>query len=219
MLSEEVSQVLKDRRESLRIKNRGRRATTSWIEQGSSDKASKGEEDIQEKQNLNLVDHLQSMLASDHLKEILKDPNGVKYFRAFLQKELSEESLDFYEDVNKYSQIKDESALHAKAKEIWKTYIADSAEKEINIPAPYKKKIKNDIETEAITPDLFRSCQRNIFQLLESDSFRRFLLSPEYKEFLKRRGYKKVKKIKRKEDPRSAERFVLRAALSEELQE
>ena len=53
-------------------------------------------------------------------------------FRAFLQKEFSEENLDFWTEVETYK--KQKSSKQAKlAPVIYKTYIAVNAPKEVNI--------------------------------------------------------------------------------------
>ncbi|KAJ5069275.1 phosphatidylinositol-4-phosphate 5-kinase related [Anaeramoeba ignava] len=112
---------------------------------------------------------------------------SLAYFKQFLQQQLSEENILFWEAVKQYNTILDPVERIAKAKEIIEKFIDFSSLQEINIPDLTKKQILKKVEEEKFVPDLFNDASDMIFTLMKTDSFPRFLHSNQYTELLKDR--------------------------------
>ncbi|CAK8673827.1 unnamed protein product [Clavelina lepadiformis] len=81
---------------------------------------------------LNALKSTKTTTSVQTLREFLKKKSRAMAFRAFLQKEFSEENLDFWTEVETYK--KQKASKQAKlAPVIYKTYIAVNAPKEVNI--------------------------------------------------------------------------------------
>jgi len=100
----------------------------------------------------------------------------------FLTREHSEENLHFYLDVQQFKYWPD--PIFNRAFTIYKKYIKIDAPKAINI----NQQTRTDIEfcflqyEYSIPRTIFNAAQKNIYTLMERDSFRRFIMSPECKE-------------------------------------
>eukprot|EP00455_Lapot_gusevi_P025062 TRINITY_DN2625_c0_g3_i2.p1 TRINITY_DN2625_c0_g3~~TRINITY_DN2625_c0_g3_i2.p1 ORF type:complete len:263 (+),score=29.77 TRINITY_DN2625_c0_g3_i2:124-912(+) len=132
------------------------------------------------------------------LQALLALPIGIEYFREFLQSEFSEENLSFILDCEKFRQnfpapVQDKAAFEAEARRIYAQYMAIDAPTEVNLPSLIASSIaaamrirrnipseevltmKLDEETvNSLSGDLFIEAERNVFQLVETDSYRRF---------------------------------------------
>ncbi|CAK8673817.1 unnamed protein product [Clavelina lepadiformis] len=121
---------------------------------------------------LNALKSTKTTTSVQTLREFLKKKSQAMAFHAFLQKEFSEENLDFWTEVETYK--KQKSSKQAKlAPVIYKTYIAVNAPKEINIDSSTRRSTTHNLQH----PDnaTFDLAQERVYQLMERDSFRRFL--------------------------------------------
>ncbi|XP_076821492.1 regulator of G-protein signaling 4-like [Clavelina lepadiformis] len=105
-------------------------------------------------------------------EEFLKKPSCLKSFRRFLQKEFSQENLDFWLAVEMYKNctLKKQDKLGVV---IYKTYIHEDAPNQVNLDAD----AMNETLQRLLQPDetTFDVAQKNIFELMERDPFRRYM--------------------------------------------
>ncbi|XP_002127275.2 uncharacterized protein LOC100184282 [Ciona intestinalis] len=106
------------------------------------------------------------------LKEVLSKKETTNAFRKFLSREMSEENLDFWLEVESYKKAK-ESKRQKLATRIYEKYISPSSTHEINLESYVRDHTERKLKD--ISPDTFDLAQKHIFALMETDSFRRFL--------------------------------------------
>jgi len=125
--------------------------------------------------------------------ELLNHKYGSVLFRQFLKHEFSAENLDFWQHCEQFKTLKPGKRLAA-AQEIYTQFIADNAVTEVNLDASTKVTTREALE-QAITAaaqdstceihvDIFDLAQYKIAQLMEKDSYQRFLKSEPYLEVL-----------------------------------
>jgi hypothetical protein len=125
------------------------------------------------------------------LLSVITDPTGYKLYFAFLAKEYGEENLAFWAEIDSYKtqgtnlKAAGKIALAKKAQEIIKTYLHEGSPKEVNVIGALKRKTLDQFSTRGATLDLFDEVQRSILELMENDSFRRFLQTETYKRYSK----------------------------------
>lgn len=112
--------------------------------------------------------------------ELLADEKGLALFRAFLKRELCEENLDFYLEVEKYKQIEDNQELGKRLELIKRKYIEIMAPREINLPGNLRFLILNASEA---NPKIFDDALVSVTELLKLDSFRRFMQTDDWKKW------------------------------------
>lgn len=112
------------------------------------------------------------------LREVLADPLGYQSFREFLCEECSEENLTFWSDVEQYRHLGGDAALR-EARRLYDRYLGVSTAKyEINVPGPVKSRLRRLIvDSHDAPPTVFDAAQKNVFELMATDSFPRFLKS------------------------------------------
>ncbi|XP_076822836.1 regulator of G-protein signaling 8-like [Clavelina lepadiformis] len=139
---------------------------------------------------LNALKSTKTTTSVQTLREFLKKKSQAMAFRAFLQKEFSEENLDFWTEVETYK--KQKSSKQAKlAPVIYKTYIAVNAPKEINIDFSTRRNTTHNLQHPDNTT--FDLAQERVYQLMERDSFRRFLVKEWKNENKVRKSSDKLK--------------------------
>ncbi|CAK8674444.1 unnamed protein product [Clavelina lepadiformis] len=116
--------------------------------------------------------YVASTTSSVSLKEVLSNKVEMRMFRKFLTKELSEENLDFWLEVEFYKKQKPNKQQKL-APTIFGKYFSFSSPHEINI----ERKVRAKTEENLLCPDAecFDYAQCHVFRLMESDSFRRYL--------------------------------------------
>ncbi|CAK8673819.1 unnamed protein product, partial [Clavelina lepadiformis] len=122
---------------------------------------------------LNALKSTKTTTSVQTLREFLKKKSQAMAFRAFLQKEFSKENLDFWTEVETYKKQK-ASKQSKLAPVIYKTYIAVNAPKEINIDSSTRRSTTHNLQHPDNTT--FDLAQERVYQLMERDSFRRFLV-------------------------------------------
>ena len=112
------------------------------------------------------------------LREVLADPLGYQSLREFLCEECSEENLTFWSDVEQYRGLAGDDALR-EARRLYDRYLGvTTAKHEINVPGPVKSRLKRLIvDNHEAPPTVFDAAQKNVFDLIATDSFPRFLKS------------------------------------------
>jgi regulator of G-protein signaling 3/regulator of G-protein signaling len=111
------------------------------------------------------------------LTKVLQNPIALRYFRAFLVKEFSEENLDFVLEVQKFRTLTDPSQISLQAKQIYHKYMTNSeSDSALNVSGLVLKEIELKLPVAENT--IFEPAYQQIFLLMENDSFKRFLEGP-----------------------------------------
>uniref|UniRef100_A0A3P9M4A4 Regulator of G-protein signaling 12 n=1 Tax=Oryzias latipes TaxID=8090 RepID=A0A3P9M4A4_ORYLA len=116
-------------------------------------------------------------------ERLLQDPVGVRYFSEFLKKEFSEENILFWQACEYFSHVPatDKKQLSQRAGEIYNSFLSSKATMPVNIDS--QAQLADDVLTSP-QPDMFKTQQLQIFNLMKFDSYSRFLKSSLYLECL-----------------------------------
>jgi CRP-like cAMP-binding protein len=113
--------------------------------------------------------------AQASLKHILFHMIGFKCFYKQMTAEHSTENIDFWRDAVAFSKLDSQEERIAFGKEIVKKYISKDAEQRVNLKGVTRKEILDICERdESYTKDFFEGAEREIFDLMERDSWARF---------------------------------------------
>ncbi|XP_041635745.1 regulator of G-protein signaling 12-like isoform X2 [Cheilinus undulatus] len=117
-------------------------------------------------------------------ERLLQDPVGVRYFSEFLKKEFSEENILFWQACEYFSHVPatDKKQLSQRAGEIYNSFLSSKATMPVNIDS--QAQLADDVLTSP-RPDMFKTQQLQIFNLMKFDSYSRFLKSSLYQECLR----------------------------------
>uniref|UniRef100_A0A3B3DBD9 Regulator of G-protein signaling 12-like n=1 Tax=Oryzias melastigma TaxID=30732 RepID=A0A3B3DBD9_ORYME len=117
-------------------------------------------------------------------ERLLQDPVGVRYFSEFLKKEFSEENILFWQACEYFSHVPatDKKQLSQRAGEIYNSFLSSKATMPVNIDS--QAQLADDVLTSP-QPDMFKTQQLQIFNLMKFDSYSRFLKSSLYLECLR----------------------------------
>ncbi|XP_075989704.1 regulator of G-protein signaling 7 isoform X2 [Anticarsia gemmatalis] len=127
------------------------------------------------------------------LRELLQDNAGKEHFAKFLSKEFSGENLKFWLAVQELKALPIRRVA-ARAKEIWKEYLASDAPSPINIDAASRELTRVKVESGTADRYCFDQAQAHVYHLMKSDSYSRYLRSEMYKDYLN--GSKKKTSVK-----------------------
>ncbi|XP_072314695.1 regulator of G-protein signaling 12 isoform X2 [Eucyclogobius newberryi] len=114
-------------------------------------------------------------------ERLLQDPVGVRYFSEFLKKEFSEENILFWQACEYFSHVPaaDKKQLSQRAGEIYNSFLSSKATMPVNIDS--QAQLADDVLTSP-QPEMFKTQQLQIFNLMKFDSYSRFLKSSLYQE-------------------------------------
>ncbi|CAJ1086239.1 regulator of G-protein signaling 12-like isoform X1 [Xyrichtys novacula] len=117
-------------------------------------------------------------------ERLLQDPVGVRYFSEFLKKEFSEENILFWQACEYFSNVPatDKKQLSQRAGEIYNSFLSSKATMPVNIDS--QAQLADDVLTSP-WPDMFKTQQLQIFNLMKFDSYSRFLKSSLYQECIR----------------------------------
>uniref|UniRef100_A0AC11AQR1 Regulator of G protein signaling 4 n=1 Tax=Ovis aries TaxID=9940 RepID=A0AC11AQR1_SHEEP len=124
------------------------------------------------------VSHEEVKKWAESLENLISHECGLAAFKAFLKSEYSEENIDFWISCEEYKKIKSPSKLSPKAKKIYNEFISVQATKEVNLDSCTREETSRNMLEPTIT--CFDEAQKKIFNLMEKDSYRRFLKSRFY---------------------------------------
>jgi len=118
-----------------------------------------------------------------NFSKFVQIPGGLESFDRFLCMEFSHENILFWCEVERYKNTEDIKMRTKFAENIFETFIGATAYSELNLSFTILKEVQRRIMLGTFDKTLFREAQREIKMLMEADSFRRYLLSTEYKNF------------------------------------
>jgi len=110
-------------------------------------------------------------------------PGGIESYYKFLKMEFSHENILFWCEVERYKNTEDVILRRKLGESIFETFIGAAAGSELNLSMSVAKEVERRIGLDTYDKALFREAQKEIEMLMETDSFRRYLLSNEYKAF------------------------------------
>ncbi|XP_043941498.1 regulator of G-protein signaling 18-like [Protopterus annectens] len=120
---------------------------------------------------------------SESLQTLLFHKDGLHAFSNFLRMEFSDENIDFWLACEDYKKTKQSCKLPPKAKKIYEEFIQTDAPKEVNLDARTKEITANNMRNPCFTS--FNLAQSAIYNLMEQDSYPRFLKSESYLDMFK----------------------------------
>lgn len=126
------------------------------------------------------------------LCHVLKHTLGLTSFRDFLEKEHAGENIDFWLAATnfaaEFSQLS-EKERHAKSKQIFVTFCAEYADRQINLPHNLMNELDDRIhKKDKISSEIFNAAISEIYKLMEKDNFSRYKTSQEFKDYFGRLG-------------------------------
>ncbi|KAI4590541.1 hypothetical protein MJG53_001590 [Ovis ammon polii x Ovis aries] len=136
------------------------------------------------------VSHEEVKKWAESLENLISHECGLAAFKAFLKSEYSEENIDFWISCEEYKKIKSPSKLSPKAKKIYNEFISVQATKEVNLDSCTREETSRNMLEPTIT--CFDEAQKKIFNLMEKDSYRRFLKSRFYLDLVNLSSYPKL---------------------------
>ncbi|XP_069009086.1 regulator of G-protein signaling 4-like [Embiotoca jacksoni] len=105
---------------------------------------------------------------------VMSSDTGRTVFTNFLRSEFSQENMDFWIACEDYKKTA-ASKLASRAKQIYQLYVEEDAPHEVNLDAATREETRRNVESAC--PSCFDGAQKTIYNLMEKDSYRRFLRS------------------------------------------
>uniref|UniRef100_A0A1A8EV26 RGS domain-containing protein n=1 Tax=Nothobranchius korthausae TaxID=1143690 RepID=A0A1A8EV26_9TELE len=116
---------------------------------------------------------------AESLEALLTNQYGLAMFRHFLKSEFSEENLDFWLAVERYKNTRPFSKMAARAETIYNEFISANGVRQVNVDSFVRESTNQSLQF-GVSPTSFQQAQDQIFTLMESDSYQRFLRSRLY---------------------------------------
>ncbi|XP_059193966.1 regulator of G-protein signaling 3-like [Centropristis striata] len=116
---------------------------------------------------------------ADSLEALLTNQYGLAVFRHFLRSEFSEENLDFWLAVERFKRTRPLSKLSARAAKIYDEFISTNAARQVNVDSSVRESTNQGLRL-GVHPESFQRAQDQVFGLMETDSYQRFLKSRLY---------------------------------------
>ncbi|XP_074525834.1 regulator of G-protein signaling 3-like isoform X2 [Halichoeres trimaculatus] len=116
---------------------------------------------------------------AESLEALLNNQYGLAVFRHFLRSEFSEENLDFWLAVEKFKRTRPPSKMAIRASKIYDEFISTKAARQVNVDSSVRESTDQTLRL-GVNPDCFQLAQDQIFGLMETDSYPRFLRSHLY---------------------------------------
>ena len=113
------------------------------------------------------------------LGRLLDTETGMQEFEAQLQKEYSEENLEFWRAAKAYAELDDGAARLKEAQRMHEEFILEGSMRQVNLPSTIASKATAGVEEasasgEAPPLDLFEQASAEVFKLMERDTYSRF---------------------------------------------
>ncbi|XP_047448494.1 regulator of G-protein signaling 3-like isoform X2 [Mugil cephalus] len=121
---------------------------------------------------------------TESLKVLLT--NGLVAFRHFLRSEFCEDNLDFWLAVERFKRTRPFSKMSSSAEKIYDEFISTTASRQVNVDSSVRE-LTNQSLRRGVSPASFQLAQDQVFGLMESDSYPRFLKSRLYSQLANHR--------------------------------
>lgn len=118
------------------------------------------------------------------LSDVLLHEDLSLVFREYLHQQQSSENLSFWVEVEDYKTLENENDRKSRAEKIWDKFLNKSAQTPINIDGSVRDSLYNSISSKEYPIDLFNEAQEFIYSLLELDSYRKFIQSENYQNWI-----------------------------------
>jgi len=102
--------------------------------------------------------------------------------------EFSVENIIFYEEVQKFKNMREKSLLIVKAHDISDIYIKEGASSQINVSDRIRNIVLRKIENQQFSDDMFDLALAEITALMYSNSFYRFTQTAPYKVYFAKKN-------------------------------
>ncbi|XP_006007574.1 regulator of G-protein signaling 18 [Latimeria chalumnae] len=119
----------------------------------------------------------------ESFRKLLSHKDGIEVFSVFLKTEYSQENIEFWLACEEYKKTKSTGKLASKAKKIYLEFIEAEALKEVNLDFLTKEITKENILHPTLSS--FDLAQTKIYNLMEKDSYPRFLKSNIYLDLIR----------------------------------
>ncbi|XP_024277731.1 regulator of G-protein signaling 21-like [Oncorhynchus tshawytscha] len=114
------------------------------------------------------------------LDKLLSHKYGKAAFQIFLKSEFCDENIEFWTACEEFRTMTSLGKLSSRARTIYEEFIQCDAPKEINLDYQTKDAIIQSLPLPSLT--CFLSAQKKVFNLMENNSYPRFIHSELYKE-------------------------------------
>ncbi|XP_036612469.1 regulator of G-protein signaling 18 [Trichosurus vulpecula] len=114
--------------------------------------------------------------------KLLSHKDGFNAFTRFLKTEFSEENIEFWAACEDFKKSQEPHQLFHKAQVIYEKFIQNDAPQEVNLDFHTKEIIFKSISQPTIHS--FDAAQSRVYQLMEQDSYTRFLRSDIYLDLI-----------------------------------
>lgn len=127
----------------------------------------------------------EAMIWGESFDKLLSQKDGLETFTQFLKTEFSDENIAFWIACEDYKKSKDPQQIIRKAKAIYETFIQTDAPQEVNLDFHTKEILAKSITQPTLHS--FDAAQSRVYQLMEQDSYTRFLKSDIYLDLIEGR--------------------------------
>ncbi|XP_078114500.1 regulator of G-protein signaling 4-like [Sander vitreus] len=110
----------------------------------------------------------------ESFSHLMNSQKGRTVFGIFLRSEFSEENMDFWVACEDYKRCSP-SELATRAKQLYQQHVEADAPNEVNIDAATREETRQNVEKACLSS--FNKAQQMIYNLMERDSYRRFINS------------------------------------------
>ncbi|XP_008575658.1 PREDICTED: regulator of G-protein signaling 18 [Galeopterus variegatus] len=127
----------------------------------------------------------EAMKWGESFDKLLSHRDGLEAFTRFLKTEFSEENIEFWIACEDFKKSKEPQQILLKAKEIYEKFIQNDAPQEVNLDFHTKEVITKSVTQPSLHS--FDAAQSRVYQLMEQDSYTRFLKSDIYLDLIEGR--------------------------------
>ncbi|KAJ3183156.1 hypothetical protein HDU85_002181 [Gaertneriomyces sp. JEL0708] len=132
-----------------------------------------------------------------NFNDLMRDPVGVRHFYEFVQKEFSQENLEFYLKCRALDSVSSRKEYVDRARAIYEEFVKAGAPRELNLPSSDRSAIIAQFEAlenaspgqaESLSYYVFADALKHILALMAKDSYVRFCNSDMLADALRRAG-------------------------------
>ncbi|VFV46868.1 regulator of g-protein signaling [Lynx pardinus] len=127
----------------------------------------------------------EAVIWGESFDKLLSHKDGLETFTRFLKTEFSEENIEFWIACEDFKKSEDPQQIILKAKAIYEKFIQNDAPQEVNLDFHTKEVITKSITQPTLHS--FDAAQSRVYQLMEQDSYTRFLKSDIYLDLIEGR--------------------------------